>query len=235
MSDHCVIAAIRDTRIPKVKLRYITKRDMKHFSEQGFRHDLNSADWSRVSIIPDAELAWSVFADLLTSIIDKHAPYKRYRVKGRDNPWFTDELAKLIHERNYYWAKARKSNLDAHWTTFRRLRNKCTALVKKAKSSYYLALTAENLNNPRKFWQTIKSLSPKNSSSFPTCIVSESATVYEKAEMLNCFNKHFVSYGLLFDKVVKSPATALAPPTLVESKFNFRYFTVLRCIKPFQI
>lgn len=104
---------------------------MKHFSEQGFRHDLNSADWSRVSIIPDVELAWPYFADLLTTFIDRHAPYKRYRVKGRDNPWFIVELAKLIHERNYYWAKARKSNLDAHWTTFKCLRNKCTALVKK--------------------------------------------------------------------------------------------------------
>lgn len=60
--------------------------------------------------------------------------------------------------------------------------------------------------------------------------MSESATVYDKAEMLNCFNKHFISSGFLFDKVVTSAATALAPLTPVESpvdnKFNFRSFTV---------
>ena len=230
VSDHCVIAAIRDTKIPKVKPRYITKRDTKHFNEQGYRYDLNAADWSRVSLIPDVELSWSYFVDLLMSIIDKHAPYKRYRVKGRENPWCSDELASLIRERNYYWAKARKSNVEAHWTTFRCLRNKCTALVKKAKSNYYLALTDKNLNNPQKFWQTIKSLSPKNSSSLPTCIVSESATIYDKAEMLNCFNKHFVSSGFFFDKEVMSPTAAQAPlsnaETPLDTKFNFRPFTI---------
>ncbi len=229
VSDHCVIAGVRGTRIPKVKPCYITKRDTKHFSEQGYRHDLNFADWSRVSIIPDVELAWSYFADLLMSIIDKHAPYKRYRVRGRENPWFSEELANLIHERNYYWAKARKSNTVALWTTFRCLRNKCTALVKKAKSSYYLALTAENLNNLRKFWQTIKSLSQNNSSSLSTCIVSESTTIHDRAEMLNCFNKHFVSSGFLFDKVNTS-SSALAPLAVAESplnsEFNFRPFSV---------
>ena len=52
----------------------------------------------------------------------------------------------------------------------------------------------------------------------------------KKTEMLNCFNKHFVPSGFLFDKVCNSPTAALAPPTNAESplenKFSFRPFTV---------
>lgn len=64
----------------------ITKRDTKHFSEQSFRHDLYLTDWSMVSLIPDVELAWSFFLDMFMPIIDKHAPFRKYRVKAGITP-----------------------------------------------------------------------------------------------------------------------------------------------------
>lgn len=97
MSDNCFIAAIRDTRIPKVKPCCITKRDTKHLSEQSYRH-LNFADWSRFlhNTVSDVKLAWSFLAVLLMSVIYEHVPYKRYSVKGWGNPWFSEEFADLI-------------------------------------------------------------------------------------------------------------------------------------------
>ena len=98
VSDHCVIACVKDAKIPKAKPRYITKRDAKHFCEQGFWQDLYLVDWSRVTLIPDVESAWSFFLDLLMPIIDKHAPVKKYVVKGRDNPWFSESLTTFMKE-----------------------------------------------------------------------------------------------------------------------------------------
>ena len=39
------------------------------------------------------------------------------------------------------------------------LRNSFTSHVKSVKSKYYLSVTTENLNNPRKFWKAIKLIS----------------------------------------------------------------------------
>jgi hypothetical protein len=33
-------------------------------------------------------------------IVNKHAPFHRFRVKGRDNPWFSSELSCIIHMLN---------------------------------------------------------------------------------------------------------------------------------------
>lgn len=135
ISDHCVVAAIRNTKVPKSKSRVICKRNLKHFNEQGFYHDLFNFKWSRIDLIPDVETAWTFFNEGFTQIINTHAPFRRYRVKGHDNPWFSTELAEIIHERNLAWAKARKTGSTSDWLAFRQLRNKCT-FIKTAKSEY---------------------------------------------------------------------------------------------------
>lgn len=88
------------------------------------------------------------FYEGFISIVDKHAPFQRLRVKGRDNAWFTPELANLLQQTNQAWAKARQSGTDLDRLSFRQLRNRCTFLIKKAKSDFYLAATTENLTIP---------------------------------------------------------------------------------------
>ena len=85
ISDHCVIATVRNTKIPKTKPRILVKRDLKHFSEQGFFHDLFYFNWEKINLIPDVDCAWDFFYEGFNSIINKHAPLKKYTVKGRNN------------------------------------------------------------------------------------------------------------------------------------------------------
>ncbi|KAF1394512.1 hypothetical protein PFLUV_G00001090 [Perca fluviatilis] len=107
ISDHCVVATVRNTKIPKTKPRIIVKRNMKHFSEQEFLNDLSNYDWEKINTSTDIESAWSLFYEGFTNIINKYAPLKKYRVKGRDSVWFSSDLAITLHERNVAWAKAR--------------------------------------------------------------------------------------------------------------------------------
>lgn len=72
---------------------------------------------------------------------------------------FSDSLSELINLRNKSWAQARMSDSSADWTMFRTLTNKCTLMIRKPKSEFYLKSVTENLNNPSKFWKLIKSLS----------------------------------------------------------------------------
>ena len=202
MSDHCAIAVVRQAKLPKSRSRIIFKRDLKHFCEQAFHHDLWDFDWSRISLFNDVELAWKYFHDAFTNIINKHAPFRKFRVKGRDNPWFSSQLSSLQQERDIAWAKARKSNSHADWLIFRQLRNRFTSLVKQVKAEYYLLKTTSDLNDPKKFWKTIKSsFGNVATNDLPTCIVKDSCRLTDKLEILNCFNEHFVSSGSQFESL----------------------------------
>lgn len=103
------------------------------------------------------ELAWEYFKTIFIQLIDKHAPLRRYRVSGKDNPWFNENLAIIIRQRDSAWSLAKRHNDPGSWNNYRALRNKCTKLVKAAKSNHYLNVLNDNLNDPCKFWKLVKS------------------------------------------------------------------------------
>lgn len=41
----------------------------------------------------------------------------------------------------------------------------------------------------------------KSTQALPTYVLKDSVPVYDKTEVLNCFNKHFISSGSLLDSV----------------------------------
>ena len=52
---------------------------------------------------------------MFLSIVDKHAPLKRMRVRARGSPWITSELKKRMHNRNILKIKAIKSKDPFDW------------------------------------------------------------------------------------------------------------------------
>lgn len=131
------------------------------------------------------------------------------------------------------WAKARTPGSTTDWLVFRQLSNKCFSLFKKAKSGYYLPVPTENLNDLRRFWKTVKSLSvSKNVQAVPTFVMKDSVAIYDKMEILNCLNEHFISSGSLFDSdcsfSVKPYTDALA---YTGQCFNFAPFSVQKVHK----
>lgn len=66
--------------------------------------------------------------------------------------------------RNKLWAQARFSKSSADWTAFR---NECTLMIRRSKIEFYLKSITENLNNPLKFWKSVKLLSAAHVTSNP--------------------------------------------------------------------
>ena len=85
-------------------------------------------------------------------IINTHTPLRKHKLKGRDNPWFSEQLYDLIHERDLAWATVKKSKTS-------HLRNKCVSQIRNAKSDFYVNEICDSSDNPSKFWKIIKSLS----------------------------------------------------------------------------
>ena len=93
ISGQCVIAAVWDIKLPKLKPDIITKIFFLYFCEQAFLHDLHLCDWAKVCLMPDPDMVLSYFKSLFLDIINKHAPLRKYKVKGCVNPLFTDHLS----------------------------------------------------------------------------------------------------------------------------------------------
>lgn len=49
--DHCVIGAVRDTKIHCAKSYVVQKRNFKHFIEKAFLHDIFHFKWDRILLI----------------------------------------------------------------------------------------------------------------------------------------------------------------------------------------
>ena len=56
--------------------------------------------------------------------------------------------------------KARRTNREIGWSSYKRQRNKMNSQVKKCKSNYYKDLLQDKASSPDKFWSAIKTLYP---------------------------------------------------------------------------
>lgn len=84
VGDHCAVAMIRNCKLRKTTPRTVERRHFKTFDQQAFLHDVYHCDWHRIFLIPEVELVWTYFKDLLLGVLNKHSPWRRFRVRGRD-------------------------------------------------------------------------------------------------------------------------------------------------------
>ena len=77
------------------------------------------------------------FNELLSSLVDKHAPLKRIRIRTQPHPWYDNDIrdARLKRRKcEKYW---KMTNLQSSRLSYTNARNTVNNLVKKKKSLYY--------------------------------------------------------------------------------------------------
>ena len=74
-------------------------RQMRHVSDISACEVLGSKDWSTVLSLVNVNEAFSTFLIALTSAWDEIAPLQQRRIRVKSNPWMTDELLQLLHQR----------------------------------------------------------------------------------------------------------------------------------------
>ena len=104
--------------------------------------------------------AWIFVKEKLNNIYNKHAPLHEKRIKGRNCPWLTHDVSQLKNKRDQLKRKAEKLNKPEVWNSYKKLKNKCTQTIRKAKANYNKNLLIENSNNRQKFWKCIKNIIP---------------------------------------------------------------------------
>ena len=83
---------------------------------------------------------WSDWKKSFLEIVDKHAPLRKARVRGRGSLWITSELKKQMHEKDILKITAIKSNELVAWAKLKKQRNIVNKAVKQAISSSIMKL-----------------------------------------------------------------------------------------------
>ena len=160
ISDHFpTFCTIRHKRPKFLKNKHDTYyfRNFKRFKEQDFVNDLLQAPFESVFSITDPSCALRLWADIFSSISDKHAPMTKKRIKTDTfPPWLTPDIRSEMKIRD---ALKKENKLPE----FKKQRNKVKSLIRRSKIDYFQSLV-KNRSDPKLIWKAIKSLTNTNTS-----------------------------------------------------------------------
>lgn len=191
LSDHSIIFCVWKIKVPTSSPRYIEVKQCKNLITDDFIHDIIAINWDRFQLIPFAEDAWDFFSSEFNEVIDKHAPTKIIRVKGRHLPWINSNLLSLFKQRDKAWAKYRLSKDPSDWEIYRHLRNQCKTKTRNAKSDHYRDSLSQDFHNPRQFWKQLNRVLNRDNKNVTNQIQSNNEYISDPLLIANVFNQHF--------------------------------------------
>ena len=158
-SDHKAIICSLSYNLPKIdksKHKYFTYRSFKNFSSTHFVNDLNVLDMSPVLLCADPNIAANLFVNTILTVINKHAPLKRKRVRYTVRPaWLTQEIKDEMLIRD-------KLKKEKQFDNYKKQRNKVLSLVRKAKKKYFEVLTSNPNSKIYSIWKAINEFTKKS-------------------------------------------------------------------------
>ena len=98
-SDHSFITVY--VKIPKIRLRpkFIYSRRLHRMNVMDFHFSLSRTDWSPVFLRAGVADQWTAFIDILSPILDFHAPSKRIKLYNPSAPPASDATLRLMAQR----------------------------------------------------------------------------------------------------------------------------------------
>ena len=184
LGDHEMVSCTRKINYQKFQHRTIKCRDFRNYDHNILLSDAQKIDWTSLHDTNDVNIAVNYLTTELQNLFDKQAPFIEKRVKAKPSQWLNEDLKREMNKRDNLLRKARAEKSDAKWDAYKKQRNICTKVIKKAKASYHHRLLNESRISPRKFWNSIKSL-------FPTKNRHSSKTMGDQKSRVNSFVNFF--------------------------------------------
>ena len=163
LSDHDMTAFVRKLNSLKFKPQTIKCRNYSKYCAARFNDELSSVSWDNVGECQDVNDAWLNFRTSFSRVVDNHAPQIEKKVRGRNTPWLSNTIEKVITKRDHFYRQACRTNTELYWSRYKRLRNQVTAMICKAKSSYNRRIIEENSDYPKNFWKAVRKVLPNKS------------------------------------------------------------------------
>ena len=157
VSDHDLVYAILRLKKQRPKPVYITTRGFKHYQPEKFYADIEQAPWSVLDVFDDVNDKLFAFNKLFCDIVDRHAPIKKIKIRGRPLPYVTDEIRHLMKAREDWRKIARKTNDPCAWSAYKNLKREVKKEIRIAEREFVMEQIKNNKNNTNYIWKTIRS------------------------------------------------------------------------------
>lgn len=227
LSDHMPIYCTRKIKKQTSKEHNCVKlRSLKNYSKESYESLLSNVSWSSISDITEVDDAWLQFKSKFLNVLDKIAPMKQLRVKQGTDPWLSGEILHLIQDRNYCLKMFNKTKQADWYDRYKCLRNSVQNKKADAKSEYLANKVEENKNNPKKLWQTLKSLgtSSKDTRTRPNFgIKINNEICSDKSKVADTFNQFFTTVASSLLKKLPTGTGQYGPIHLLNYYSNFTH------------
>lgn len=161
---------------------------------EGLDRDMEALVWHEILKCDDVNRAADLLTETLKHTINTNTKQVKTSSRKRiSKPWITLQILRCMRNRDNLYKKLKKDpKNEVAKTTYKRYRNFCTSLLKKAKRNYESQELEKNKNNKKKLWETIKTISGTNKQTdhSPKLLSSHNPQV-----SINKVNEYFSSVG----------------------------------------
>ena len=148
LSDfHKIISTFFKTQIIRLKPKIVFYRNCKHFEESRFLEDLNRTDFSLNTDDPNEN--YNFITDKFFSVVNRHAPLKKKTLRDNQAPFSTKELRKELYTRSKLKNKCNRNHTEENKAIYKKQRNKCVYLRRKAIKMYFNNVTKTGVQSNR--------------------------------------------------------------------------------------
>ena len=132
------------------------------------------------------------FIEIVDNLLLRHLPLKYKYVRANGSPFMNKELRKAVMLRSRLRNIFNKNKTDSAKAAYKKQRNICTSLFRKAKSDYYSYLNTNSITDNKKFWKTVKPLFSEKVISAESITIVENDTIYNNdSDVSQIFNQFF--------------------------------------------
>ena len=161
-----------------------------------------------------SDQAWAV-SKLFLDIANEHAPIKQFHIRGGHVSYMTPEWRRAIRHRNRLWNKYMKFKTEVTWSAYKRQRNLCTSLRRKAITGYFRQKTDNLSSNPKEFWKLFGPLfNSKQRGTNDITLLEHDVFITDKQRIANIFNQFFTHLLIIFLNLIHLCITIVSEPLL---------------------
>ena len=173
LTDHYpILCAVKQSKpLRKVKVSESFHRDQSKLVADSFCEDLQNKLHDYFVQQPSLcnsnyNSLFNKFASIVTETIDIHAPLTKLsctKIKRRSKPWITKGILISIEKKRKMFKTHFLANDENKNSLFKKYANRLTKIKTSPKRNYYTSKIKEDQDNPRKVWNTIRSVLPQKS------------------------------------------------------------------------
>ena len=150
LSDfHLMVSTVLKSGFVKRGPKMTNCRDYSKFDPVKFRSNLRD----ELSRCCRDGATYEHFNATVEKVLNKHVPLEKESVRANDGPFMTKALSKAILLRTRLRNMYNKCITQEKWNAFKKQRNTCTKILRRAKVDYYGNLNLTDISDNRKFWK----------------------------------------------------------------------------------